>query len=82
MSWQVELAPTVENDVAEAARWYNSRQAGLGPLFVEEIIEFWDALAQNPLLNCRQHPTANVRWRYPRRFPYRVIYEVDEVKRS
>ena len=59
MSWRVEFSPAVENDVAEAARWYNARQAGLGAEFVEEIIRVWDALAQNPLLNCRRHPTKN-----------------------
>ena len=56
----------------------SGRQPGLGAEFVEEIIRVWDALADNPLLNCRQHPTKDVRWRYPNRFPYRVIYEVLE----
>jgi mRNA-degrading endonuclease RelE of RelBE toxin-antitoxin system len=27
------------------------------------------------------HPTKNIRWRYPKRFPYRVIYEVIEDNR-
>lgn len=80
MSWRVEFAPAVESDVAEAARWYDARQSGLGAEFVEEIIQVWDTLADNPLLNCRRHPTKNVRWRYPNRFPFRVIYEVDEVR--
>jgi mRNA-degrading endonuclease RelE of RelBE toxin-antitoxin system len=40
----------------------------------------FDALESNPLLNCRQHPSKNIRWRYPKRFPYRVIYEVIEDK--
>ena len=78
MSWRVEFAPAVEQDVAEAADWYENRQPGLGTEFIEEIIRVWDALADNPLLNCRRHPTKNIRWRYPERFPYRVIYEVNE----
>jgi len=78
MSWRVEFQREVEQDVAEAAGWYEARQPGLGSQFVEEIIRVWDALAENPLLNCRRHPTKNIRWRYPERFPYRVIYEVDE----
>jgi plasmid stabilization system protein ParE len=78
MNWRVEFAPEVELDVAEAADWYEIRQPGLGAQFVEEIIRVWDALAENPLLNCRRHPTKNIRWRYPERFPFRVIYEVDE----
>jgi toxin ParE1/3/4 len=78
MSWRVEIRPEVEADVAEAARWYESQQSGLGVEFVEEIIQVWDALAENPLLNARRHPRKNIRWRYPERFPYRVIYEVSE----
>jgi toxin ParE1/3/4 len=78
MRWRVEVRPEVEQDVAEAAAWYESRQPGLGAEFVEEIIRVWEALAENPLLNSRRHPTKNVRWRYPDRFPYRVIYEVLE----
>ena len=78
MSWRVEFATGVEHDVSEAAGWYESRQPGLGAEFVEEIIRTWDALADNPLLNCRRHPDKNIRWRYPDRFPYRVIYEVNE----
>jgi plasmid stabilization system protein ParE len=68
--------------VAEAARWYESQQPDLGAEFVEEIIQVWDALAENPLLNARRHPHKNIRWCYPERFPYRVIYQVLEVEHS
>ena len=76
MTWRVEFRPEVEGDVSQTAAWYEARQAGLGTDFVEEIIRVWDALAENPLLNCRRHPVKNIRWRYPDRFPYRVIYSV------
>jgi toxin ParE1/3/4 len=78
MKWRVEFRPEVEQDMAEAAAWYEARQAGLGVEFVEEVIRTWDALAKNPTLNCRRHPSRNIRWRYPDRFPYRVIYEIVE----
>ena len=81
MNWRVEFAPEVEQDVAEAADWYEIRQPGLGAKFVEEIIRVWDALKESPLLHSRRHPKKDIRWRYPERFPYRVIYEVDETKR-
>ena len=78
MTWRVVFVPQVERDVAEAALWYESRCAGLGREFIEEVILVWRSLAENPLLTARKHPTRNLRWRYPPRFPYRIIYDVDE----
>jgi mRNA-degrading endonuclease RelE of RelBE toxin-antitoxin system len=78
MKWKVVARPEGENDVLEAANWYDSQRAGLGDEFVEEVLAVFDALEVNPLLHCRRHPTKNIRWRYPERFPYRVIYEVIE----
>ncbi len=72
------LRPEVETDVAEAATWYESRQIGLGARFVEEIVQVWDALTENPRVNAQRHPTKNIRWRYPKHFPYRVVYELVE----
>lgn len=49
MNWRVEFRPEVEQDMAEAAAWYE-----------------------------RRHPTKNVPWRYPERFPCRLVCEVSE----
>jgi toxin ParE1/3/4 len=81
MSWRVEFAPQVELDVAEAADWYEARQPGLGVRFLEELAEVWNRLAENPMLNCRRHASKNIRWCHPERFPYRVVYEVNEPDR-
>jgi toxin ParE1/3/4 len=81
MNWQVVSRPHAENDVVETADWYDGQRPGLGTDFIEEVLAVFDALEINPLLNCRQHPTKNIRWRYPKRFPYRVIYEVVEEDR-
>jgi toxin ParE1/3/4 len=82
MSWRVVFRPEVEQDLAGAAAWYDSRQPGLGSEFVEEVIRVWDALAENPLLNARKHPRKDIRWLYPDRFPYRIIYQVDETGKT
>jgi len=80
MNWRVVVRPEVEQDVAEAADRYDSQQPGLGAEFRAEVIQVLDALAVNPLLYSRRHPRKNIRWRYPERFPYRVIYEVRETE--
>ena len=80
MSWRIEFRPEVEQDVAEAAGWYEERQPGLGADFIEEVIRGWEALADNPLLGSQRHPIKNIRWRMTERFPYRVIYEVNEAQ--
>ncbi len=38
MNWRIVIRPEVEQDVAEAADWYEARQPGLGAEFVEEVI--------------------------------------------
>jgi toxin ParE1/3/4 len=78
MSWRVVVRPEVEQDVAGAAAWYDSQQQGLGVKFREEVIQVLEALAISPLLYCRRHSRKNIRWRYPKHFPYRIIYEVLE----
>lgn len=82
MAWEVNFSFRVEDDVAAAALWYEGQRAGLGHEFLDEVIRVWRELANNPLLAARKHPTKNLRWRYPERFPYRIIYEVDELSRS
>ena len=78
MNWRVWVRPEAESDIVEAAAWYETHRDGLGKEFIEEILVVLNALALNPLVSCRRHPSKNIRWRYPERFPYRVIYEVLE----
>ena len=79
MSWRLEFRPEV---ASEAACRYESRQPGLGSEFIEEIILVWEILTEQPLIGSRRHPRRDIRWRYPERFPYRVIYSIDETQNS
>ena len=78
MTWQVFSRPEAANDVIEIADWYDSRAEGLGDRFIDEFLAVLDALSKNPLIHSRRHPHKDIRWRYPKSFPYRVIYEVIE----
>jgi hypothetical protein len=39
-------------------------------------------LAFNPLLGCKKDPRRNIRWRYPAKFPYKIVYSVEEETRT
>jgi toxin ParE1/3/4 len=82
MSWSVEFRPEVEGDVEEAATWYEARESGLGADFVAEVITVWERLATDPLIGSHRHRKSTIRWRYPERFPYRVIYQLDEERHA
>ncbi len=82
MSWRMVFRPEVETDMIEAAAWYEDRRTGLGLRFVEEVIQTWNAISENPMLNSRKHRTKNLRWRHPESFPYRIVYEVNEERRE
>ncbi len=82
MSWKVVVRPEVEMDISEAAEWYDSRRAGLGAEFKIEVLRIFDDLMESPFVNSRRHPNKDIRWRYPERFPYRVIYEVIETEKT
>ena len=81
MKWKVVARPQVVVDIIAASEWYNSKREGLGDEFIEEVLSVLDALEINPLLHSRRDDTKNIRWRYPKRFPYRVIYEVVQAER-
>jgi plasmid stabilization system protein ParE len=78
MSFRVVLRPEVDGDISDAATWYENQQSGLGGEFVLAIFQAIDALSINPLLVSRRHRRRNIRWSFPERFPYRIIYEVDD----
>lgn len=81
MSWRVVVRDEAGDDIVQAADWHDSEQEGLGSEFIAEVMGVLDSLAVNPLLHPRRHPLKNIRWQYPDRFPYRVIYEVVDGER-
>ncbi len=62
MSWRVRVHPEAEDDIVEAAAWYETHNPGLGESFIKEILNVLDSLAIIPFLSCRRHPGKNIRW--------------------
>ena len=80
MKYRLVVRPEVDADLLEAEKWYDQQQPGLGREFLQSARETMARLPRNPLLYRVRQSRKQIRWTYPRRFPYRVIYEVIEAE--
>lgn len=72
-----------EAELNAAAQWYEERKEGLGEEFLSEVVDAFVAIEKNPLRfppppNLRSPRT--IRRRLLPRFPYSIIYEVNETE--
>lgn len=72
MAQKLIIRPAVEDDVEEAAAWYDRAQAGLGQDFVECVEDALDEIAKWPDVGIAVHK--QMRRKSVRRFPYGVFY--------
>jgi plasmid stabilization system protein ParE len=72
---EVRLRPEAEQDVAEAALWYEANEPGLGAQFVDQVQVTLDAIADQPAAYTVVHNS--VRRALVRRFPFGVFYTAD-----
>jgi plasmid stabilization system protein ParE len=63
-------------DIVDAALWYEQKQTFLGDEFVEEVETVFKNIESNP--HIFQIQKKNIRYGYIKRFPYLIIYEVEE----
>ena len=70
------VRPEIDDDLLQAAEWYDQQQPGLGQKFLRDVIETIERLLQNPFLYYVRNRRRQVRWVYTRRFPYRIIFSV------
>lgn len=68
------LTPEAEDELTEAALWYEDRRAGLGIEFLDAAERVFEAIEENP----RRFPIAHldIRRANLRRFPYSVYFVV------
>src|SRR6266498_5482669 len=77
MSYQLFVRPEMDADIAEAEVWYEQRQEGLGKDFTRSVRNAMRELPQNPLLYRLRHRRLGIRWFYPPRCPYRIVYRIE-----
>ena len=74
MTRTLVVGPKAENEIEEAARWYEERETGLGQAFVDEVLRALEVVGEAP------DTFPFLRDPYRRflldRFPYAIIYKV------
>jgi plasmid stabilization system protein ParE len=76
MMYRLIIRPEAETELAEAFDWYERRLPGFGAQFLTAVDTAVGSILGNPL----QHPIIyrNVRRALARRFPYQVLFIVEE----
>ncbi|MXN90873.1 type II toxin-antitoxin system RelE/ParE family toxin [Flavobacterium sp. Sd200] len=67
------VVDTVKSDLKEAAEWYNNAKKGLGLIFLREINQNVNNIANNPLIHNIRY--SNIRIAFCTKFPYGIHYE-------
>ena len=74
MNGDLIVRPSAEEDVRDAAFWYESKREGLGAEFTLEVDSLYERIAENP----QQFPEVGegARRALLRRFPYAVYFVI------
>lgn len=76
MSRAFIIRPEAEADLAEAKKWYDDKRVGLGDDFLEHVEVAFQTVQRFPLVS--QPLYKNLRRVRVPKFPYTVIYRVDD----
>ena len=74
MTWSLALSPAALEDLVTATDWYDSRQPGLGDVFVRSVGDCFSRIARMP--HAFPESALGVRSALLRRFPYAVLFRV------
>lgn len=75
MSHRLHVRPEAEQDIEDAAIWYESQSQGLGHAFLDEVERSLQAISERPM----RYPTLHrdTRRALMHRFPFGVFYRMD-----
>jgi plasmid stabilization system protein ParE len=72
---EVRLRPEAEQDLAEAAAWYEEQRQDLGHEFLDEVLTGFASIAETPLMYPNIH--RNTRRAIIHRFPFGIYFRVE-----
>lgn len=80
MKFRLVIEDEARRDFDEAVEWYEQQQAGLGDTFIDEMEAVIARVLERPAAGAGvpYAPSLDVRWRLAPRFPYAVIYRIEE----
>ena len=74
MTINLRLRSESEQDLADAAVWYEEQREGLGHQFLDEVLSVFSVISETPLMFPIVH--RNIRRALIHRFPFGVYYRV------
>ncbi len=78
MRYSIENSSFADEDILEAANWYEDREKGLGLKFIDDLEQLIKYIEHNPLLFCQIKPFV---YQAPFKiFPYVLIYNLNGLK--
>jgi plasmid stabilization system protein ParE len=74
MNFKLLIKADAIRDMLEAFDWYETKQAGLGTEFLNEVSEYQNRISQNPQ-QYQVHRNQHIAVMH--RFPYKIVYEIE-----
>ncbi len=76
MTLEVRLRPEAEQDLSDAATWYEEQLPALGHQFLDRVLQTFSTISETPLMYPVVH--RNTRRALVHRFPFGVYYRVED----
>ena len=77
MTYRLAIHPDALADLEIIAARHEEQRPGLGADFSRTVRQASNTLPANPLIYCVRERRRQVRWFFPPRFPYRIVYRVN-----
>ena len=78
MRYELLIRPDALDDIEASADWYEAQEPGVGYEFIKVVRTTIQTIPSDFNLHRVRDMSRNIRWCYPPRFPYRIVYRVQE----